>query len=169
MHFAVGLASQRCIGHGANRWAQQMLRVPHHLAQGGAREQLETNHRRHGVARQTKHRHAPLCVAEQTESKRLGRFHCHLHPLHFGNARQHGFDHVKVAHAHTTTGDNCIVCARRVAQGALEQRLVVGDHTKIGDFTLRTCNQNLEHREIAFANLAAAERRAIGDEFITSR
>ncbi len=105
-------------------------------------------------------------AVEQTEGERLGRLDRDLHPAHVGDARQHGLDHVVVAHADPAAGDDGVTARRGVAEDGFQRGLVVADHAEVDRLGSGVGDETEQHRQVALADLAGAEIRAVGDELV---
>ena len=102
---------------------------PARRRRAGPGEELEADHRRHGVAGQAEHRRGSL--ADDPERERLGRADRDLHPPHVADAVEHDLHEVDVAHRHAPAREHGVAGRGAVRDGGGDGRLVVADQAEV--------------------------------------
>ena len=97
------------------------VRVAHHPPQRGTREELEAHERRHRVARQPEHRHAP----HDAERERLRRLDRDLAPLERAEPVERGLHVVVVADRHAAAREDGVAADRAPARAYATMRVLV--------------------------------------------
>jgi hypothetical protein len=137
--------------------------VTHHPPKRRACDQFKTDKRRHRVAGKAKH----WSAVEQPERERLRRFDGDLHPTHVGDARQHRFHDIEVAHTHTTAGDDGVESPGSVTQDVGERGFVVANNAEVNDLATGLSDEPGDHTRVAFADLARFKGAVVAYQLIS--
>ena len=139
--------------------------MAHHLAQRGAGEELEADHRGDRVAGEAE-RGAAVDVAER---QRLRRLDGDLHPVDLADLVEHPLDEVELAHRHAARRHQRVAAAGAVLERGRDQRLVVADEAEVDRLAAGLRQQRQERAAVGVADLPRRQRGGALDQLVPGR